>query len=159
MHAIRTDIGEQVLVKRLHREIKEIGIERSFRQGQRRDQKRIEFQRAMIAVRSEVVAQISDLLRQAGDYLLVQPFRKSCKMRRVSKDVPCANPVLNAPANRIVWAKLHRHLPDPRVHQLFPRMLEPRFVGFGIGGSEVQAKVEDRKSTRLNSSHEWISRM
>src|SRR5690349_7985869 len=63
-------------------------------------------------------------------------------MRRVSKDVPCVNPVLNAPANRIGWPKLHRHLPDPRCHQLFPGMLEPRFAGFGISGGEVQAEVE-----------------
>ena len=41
-------------------------------------------------------------------------------------------------------------------------LLGLKAVEFGLGPGRVWSKggvVEDRKSTRLNSSHEWISRM
>ena len=34
-----------------------------------------------------------------------------------------------------------------------------RILGFGAQPARVRVSVRDRKSTRLNSSHEWISRM
>src|ERR1051326_144562 len=96
----------------------------------------------MIALGSEMVAKIFDLLCQARDYLLVQPFTKSNKMRRVSEDVPRVNPILNASCDGIGGAKIHGDLPDPRGHQLFPCMLETRFAGFDKSGSQIQTEVK-----------------
>ena len=54
-----------------------------------------------------------------------------------------------------------------------PKIVDPDFLalpldavsdaaistGTSAGASHVDVRIEDRKSTRLNSSHEWISRM
>src|SRR5207247_11189404 len=47
---------------------------------------------------------------------------------------------------------------DGQRRSVEPRLIEKlaRLVHFG-GGRDPPAEVEDRKSTRLNSSHEWLS--
>src|SRR6185312_14128151 len=119
MHTIRANVREQVLLERLHCEIQQIGV-KCVRQGQRSNEQRIEFQRAVIALCCEMIPQIPGLLRQAGYDPLLQRFSKSGKMWRIGKDIPGIDPVLNASPMRISGTELYGNLPNPGVHQLSP---------------------------------------
>src|ERR1051326_1032555 len=63
-------------------------------------------------------------------------------MRCVSKHIPGVNPILNAPAKRIGGPKIHRRLPDPRVHQALPGLQKTSFPGLGVSSSQIQAEVK-----------------
>src|SRR5262245_3041182 len=98
----------------------------------------------MVALGSQVVPEMADLIGEARQDRLGDARRQSGESRRRREAVPRVDPVLDTAPRDITIVAVDRDLPDPRDDEAFPGAKERGVSRLGEGMGEIEAVVELR---------------
>ena len=136
------DVGQQVAMQLGDREVEQRAAGIEVRQREGRDEQRVQLQRAVVTLGREVLAQVPDLLVQAGEDPLGQAIREPREARRRRERAPGVDPVLDAAAGDVARVEPDRHLLDPGPDQPLPGVQKPQLAGLAKGVGQVEPVVE-----------------
>ena len=142
LNAVGQHVGDEILVKSVDRESQKAPVDVDVGQRERRDEQRIQLERAVVAFAREMLPEICDLRLKAGSDARLETRPARFEIDAVGEAAPCVHPVLDATADHVARIVVDRDLRNPRIDEPLPcdRVLAVTCL-FG-GCREIEAVIE-----------------